>query len=368
MVARVLKLSFLVGGLLISLGASAFQVNGLIKPGEPIKWIDEDSSDTTIKVPWHRAVDVNEDGDSQFCVGGGGSDIPNTSYHPQNLTLRGPSGNNATLRIHYVAAEWKFAQTPTSTFKNPTSSLAGQATTLLGNIAHIENTGPHILGDICFKFASGGRHLEYFRPVIEIDPDSLAALSEKFDTGELPNGSYVGNAYFPASYSQRDNWGNVYYHIALGAPVEFIIQSENDRIAKITVVGDDVIIPDTVTEPGKVQGSTNYKTTVEGVVSNGVKVSLLKPNSDFSLKPMMTAESETNKIPYSVFCRECEGSGVRMIENGKAISTSSHYSLLHNDFLKVEANFEVSFAHKPLDELYNDTYIGSFTLLFELDL
>ncbi len=36
------------------------------------------------------------------------------------------------------------------------------------------------------------------------------------------------------------------------------------------------------------------------------------------------------------------------------------------NFREVVATFEVSYRDKSLDELYNDTYLGSFTLLFEL--
>lgn len=348
----------------------AAEINGLIRPDKPILWIDEDPDEYVIKLPWHRAFGVTNESEShQWCVGVGGEGT-NTSRN-QTVTLIGPEGKSFDMDVVYSAVEWKLTDAPDSFIDVPTSfkKVGTQPTTFDGNIVRVENTTTGYISDKCFAYNSNKLPLDSFRPILELDPANAQWVAEQFSSGEFPSGTYTGTIWLPAIFAFNtlvyNNWA---YRFGNGGSINFIIQFEQDRITQIRVEGADVIIPDVLTKPDFVQGKTVYTTTISGIISNGIKVSLDKSNSDFSLKPVLTEKSDANKIPFNLFCVECEGTGVVMIEEGRAVSNSSYYSLLHNDFKNVVANFEVSYKDKPLDELYNDTYVGSFTLLFELDL
>ncbi|WP_425669758.1 hypothetical protein ACPSL3_07635 [Vibrio owensii] len=374
--------------LLVPITASAeMVVEGLLsKLGEPIKWIDQYPGDAFIQVPWSHALYLgigNDNKTQNWCVGVGSRGLGSWNEGSANgspdrtVTLKRIGGTESVqMDIKYKGAEWLLHSAPTRVFANPHISYASQGATqkmtLMGNIAYVANESNGFMADECFGFDSRVIGVKAFRPVIEIDPANMQEISDKFATGTYPKGIYEGTANFEA------NWKNYYYvtssvgswttTVAYKGSMKFRLFYEGDRIQSIVVTGQDVIVPDTVSKPGYVQGKTEYNVEVQGVISNGVIVTLAKPNSDFSLKPVITKESETNKIPYSLYCRECDGSGVMMVENGKAVNTTGRYGLVHNDFRGVEAHFEVSFTDKLLEDLYNDTYLGSFTLLFELDL
>ncbi|KIF47745.1 hypothetical protein M445_12210 [Vibrio owensii 47666-1] len=368
MIKRIL--TFAITCFFASTNVMAVEINGLIRPGKPILWIDEDPDEYVIKLPWHRAFRVNDEFNShQWCVGVGG-DGSNTSRN-QTVRLTGPEGKSFNMQVVYAGVEWKLTAEPDSIIGVPSSFVkpGTQPTTFEGNIVRVDNTTTGYIGDKCFEYNSNKTPLDSFRPILELDPANAQWVADQFATGNFPNGIYKGTLWLPAVFAFNtllyNNWA---YRFGNGGSIDFIIEFEQDRITQISVEGADVIIPDVLTKPGFVQGKTVYTTTISGIISNGIKVSLDKSNSDFSLKPMVTEKSDANKIPFNLFCVECEGAGVMMIEEGRAVSSSSYYSLLHNDFKNVVANFEVSYKEKPLDELYNDTYIGSFTLLFELDL
>ncbi|MFV8439754.1 hypothetical protein [Vibrio owensii] len=374
--------------LLMPISASAeMMVEGLIsKLDEPIRWIDQHPGDNYIQLPWSHALHLNISDANKtegWCVGVGTRGLGTLSEGTVNgspdriVTLKRAGGTESVqLKIKYIAAEWLLHSAPTNVFPHPNGSTvsvgATQKMTLMGNIAYVENVSRGYMASECFSFDSRLIGIKSFRPVLEIDPANMQEISEAFASGAYPKGTYEGSTNFEA------NWANKYYvnswmtswttTVAYNENMKFKLFYEGDRITKIVVNGEDIIVPDTTSNPGYVQGKTEYNVEVQGIVSNGVKVTLAKPNSDFSLKPAITEESEANKIPYSVYCRECDGTGVLMIENGKAVNTTGQYGLVHNDFRGVEAHFEVSFTDKLLKDLYNDTYLGSFTLLFELDL
>lgn len=368
--------------LLMPISASAEMIiEGLIKH-DTIMWIDESPGDNFISVPWPHAQHVettSKDYTEDWCVGvgtrfnSGGTAEGSYNGGPDRkvtLTRRGGS-ESVTMDLQYIAAEWLLESEPTL-IPHPSGAGADKRMELHGNIAKVFNDGKGYMSTQCLRFPKRVIGVKRFRPVITFSESQMREINSKFKTGEYPKGIYEGRASFEA------NWMNRYYSnstmsswtttVASKKNLLFQIYFEGDRITEIVVTGEDVIVPDTTSNPDYVQGKTEYNVEVKGIISNGVKVTLAKPNSDFSLKPLITEESETNKIPYSVYCRECDGSGVLMIENGKAVDTTGYYGLVHNDFRGVEAHFEVSFTDKLLKDLYNDTYLGSFTLLFELEL
>lgn len=374
--------------MLMAVSASAsMQIEGLISQTDgTIKWIDEHPGDNYIQVPWTHATQLgltSSDTAYGWCAGVGTRGLGTSNEGKANpgpdrtVTLKRVGGTESvTMKVKYTAAEWLLTEVPKEPFDHPhlahASAGATQKLTLSGNRAYVENVSSGYMASQCFRFHTRVLGIKSFRPIIELVPESLAEVAEQFVSGALPRGEYIGTANFEA------NWMHNYYGsssipswtttVGYRGDLSFTLYFEEDQMRSITVTGEDVIVPDSITRPDYVQGQTEYKVVVEGIISNGVKVSLVNPDSDFSLKPNTTTESETNKIPYSVFCRECDGTGVLMIENGKAVNSSGKYGLVHDNFREVEGNFEVSFTDKLLDELYNDTYLGSFTLLFELDL
>ncbi|EKM14490.1 hypothetical protein [Vibrio harveyi] len=359
---RFLTATLIILGTLPFSYASSTQIDGLIRPGEPILWIDEDPDPYIVKIPWNRSPSYSGTSAKNWCVGAG--TYGNNGGINKSVKLSGPDGASVSMELRYIATEWKLKSVPDSTFSSPQGGK--QELTMYGDVANVKNDGMTWSSETCFKYELAVAPISLFRPVIELDPSNIAYVSQQFDEGKLPSGTYLGSVSLPTIVWSTDRFGNWFYRHSLSADVLFYLEYQADRIAQIRVEGSDNIIPDTWTTPGMVHGKTVYTTHIEGIVSNGVKVSLASPDSDYSLNPVNTPESETNKIPFNVFCRECEGTGVTIIENGRALSASSYYSLLDNNFREVVATFEVSYRDKSLDELYNDTYLGSFTLLFEL--
>jgi hypothetical protein len=231
-------------------------------------------------------------------------------------------------------------------------------TTVSGVSAIVRGAGP---GNQMVTLSSLSSPFTHYRPVLKAinTSDWLAAFKVK----GLESGRYQGSINYQVPYNYYRN--NVLIRNTLRATLTVTLEYNSTLLQSVAVTGGGVITPQYYGYPERlVGGSTDYLVTATGVSLVGVFIRLKTQSgsNEYQLLSQATDAPQTG-INFSVQCTSgCSGAS-KLINEGRP--TNNSIKMLTPSHASGQATITVSFSNKKLDDLNNDTYRGSFVLIFE---
>ncbi|MUK51219.1 hypothetical protein [Aliivibrio fischeri] len=242
------------------------------------------------------------------------------------------------------------------------TSTTGVGTKLSGVSAIVKGAGT---GNKVVTLSTLSSPFTHYRPIIK--PVTMSVWLKAFKTADLDKGTYQGAMNYLVPYNYyRDG---VLIRNTLQALLTIKIDYNPSQLHSVSVSGDGVIYPQYYGYPERlVGGATTYIINVTGVFPNEVNIGLKNTvNSDSRYQLLSQTTYPQTGIDYSVRCTNgCDGP-TQIITDGEPNinGTSNRLKMRSFNNVSAQATITVSFFNKKLDELNNDTYLGSFVLIFE---
>lgn len=285
---------------------------------------------------------------------------PDTASQSFMITLKNTNNANDTvlIPIEISGMEYKLTANNVTTENNPT----GTANSILaGNTVTVSGVG---MGKRVYSYSQAQTPFSHYRPIIKLsDFDLVSAFKKK----SAPGGKYQGQHMLRVPYEYyRDG---ILIRNTLSIPIIIVIDYSPAVLKDIKATGTGEMqvfyygYPKTL-----VGGKTIYTIEATGVFPSGIKVGLQGGIRNQQQQYVLTTgPKDATSIPYSVTCPACT-SGTKIIENGigmiDGINGVNTLTIPSNGQSKVTSTIVVSFKDKPLDELNNGNYRGTFILVF----
>lgn len=190
------------------------------------------------------------------------------------------------------------------------------------------------------------------RPVISFDQQSI-----KRSFATKPDGVYSGNVLLEATFDYY--WGDVRARRLLPISLEFVVVNETDGVTSIDIVSGDGKFFNRFKED-KVSGDTNYRLSVAGKFSSGIKLSLATGRSSYQMKKLVG----DGEIPYSVECNVCQDN--ILVEDGSVKNSS--VKIPSNLANRIDLTLNFSFENINIASISSGEYHDNFYLYVEHEL
>ena len=186
-----------------------------------------------------------------------------------------------------------------------------------------------------------------------------------------PSGTYRGVLNYAIPYNYYRN--GIIVRNTMQASLVVTLEYAPAILTSVRIVTrNDVIAPQYHGYPKRmVGGRTNYQIEATGVFPNGVLMGL-KPlagrASQYQLDSLSTEDESF--ITYSANCDVgCTGSNQKIITDGRGdIDMVNKLTMKSDNGITARATISVVLTNTSLDTLINDTYLGSFVLMFSAGL
>lgn len=190
------------------------------------------------------------------------------------------------------------------------------------------------------------------RPVISFDQQSIVrSFSAK------PDGIYTGSVLLDATFDYY--WGDVRARRLMPVNLEFVVVNESDGVTSVDIVSGNGEFFNRFTAD-KVSGDTDYRLSVAGKFSSGIKLSLAAGRDSYELKKV----GGEGNIPYSVECNVCQDNV--LINDGSVRNSSVKISSNFANRIDLTLNF--SFTDINIASISSGEYYDNFYLYVEHDL
>lgn len=252
-----------------------------------------------------------------------------------------------------------FSRSTENAMTTPTCSVSE----VNGNIVTLKNNGMNTSGCSQSNFLESSMPVSPFyfvRPII-----NLGSLTNKFEKAN--SGLYSGSkVYNYRIYYQLPNGVITYLNLTRVVNISIALTSFKITSLKVTPSnGLDIELQnDTLKETLSGQGDFNVQ--VNGILPNGLKMTLNKNNGDiYFLKHYDGAVNY--KIPFSIKCDECINKNL-VDHQGKVINNNT--LIPPSSITGEEVNFNLTIGLSQIDKasVYLGKYSGNFTASFKPDI
>ncbi|QYJ86033.1 hypothetical protein K0I73_18060 [Shewanella mesophila] len=290
--------------------------------------------------------------------------IPAMQRVNKNVTLIGPSSEQATVQVLVQGLEYDWGSLSNSTAVNDklglesgycSNSTTSSMTTILNN------SMSSCISSAAIITKSGAENIPFYfvRPIFEIK-ELLTALKGK------PEGVYVGNLTVPVRYYFYNSMSILTYR-NLSFNLTFQVNYIPEMFTSLVVTPENGGVMPPQYGSGTVKGETRFNIETVGYFNTGIKMKF-DTSKDYSL----THASQTDKkIPYYVHCDTCDDK-VIVDEKGKmttSVLNSAGVVLapVGSDKTRINYNLTVGYSDKTVNEVVTGGYSGSFVVVFGLD-
>lgn len=229
--------------------------------------------------------------------------------------------------------------------------------TLKGSSVNVVGAG---ISSLLIELDSTQSPFTHYRPILSNIDSSVWA--QAFRDARAPSGRYQGLLPYTAVYDYYR--GGIRIRNTIVSQLVVFIDYRGQELSSIEVEGTGEMTA-TYHYPSLVSGEAYYTIKANGYFTDGVLVGLIPPSGKpyFSLKSGEV--SNTDEIKYSVTCVSGCSENRQIIIDGEPITNNStkRTKIDATNVEQATAKLRVSFDRQPLVE--NDTYNGSFVLMFE---
>ena len=333
--------------------AMAASIEGRIK-GERFDWLSAQASgaDWTSSV-WDLSLHLPT---AESVVPGG------AIAASRNIELKQMDGSgNASLSLQMMGVIYRLADHNASNPYDGSDSFA--TTTNIGGDVEVLGDG---VGNKVYTLSKTSNPFTHYKPVFRMSKKSwMDGMKGK------PSGTYRGVLNYAIPYNYYRN--GIIIRNTIQASLVVTLDYAPSILTSVRFINrNDVINPQYHGYPERmVGGRTEYQIEATGVFPNGVLMGL-KPltgrASQYQLDSVSTEDGSF--ITYSANCDVGCGSNRKIITDGRAEidMVNKKLTIKSDNGTTARATISVVLTNTSLDTLINDTYRGSFVLMFSAGL
>ncbi|MDC4167375.1 hypothetical protein LDP52_01365 [Photobacterium damselae] len=318
--------------------------------GDKLSWISANSTSVGL-VPSLWDIPVSLPPASQVILGGP------SNISEQIINVSQQNGKSVSIPITVKGMQYRL-----SSYSNAESIDNGTSTAVVNGLENsVIGSGVSNVVIILSNLESPFTH---YRPIIA--PINIDNWLTAFKSAGATNGIYRGTIMISIPYDYYRN--GIRIRNTLSLPVTITIDYVAQILNDVTVTGSNAMTT-TYHYPLLISGETTYTINATGFFSNGVWVGLsplTNGENYYSLRSLNP--NNTDEIKYNVTCISgCDGTNNQIIINGvpQINSASTRAKILGTNTTQTSAKIRVDFDRVPI--VSNDTYVGKFILMFEVD-